>query len=106
MDDRTCRRWFRKFRDGDCKDHARSGRLLVDSDDDLDTAITNSLHPTVEELAVTFSVHKAIVERRMYTLFFITKLDQLYHISLQQDNEKRGSAAVFICFPVTVGEPF
>lgn len=58
--------WFRKFWDEDrsCKDHARIRRLPVIPDEDLDTAITNSPHLTVEELAKSFSV------RFYYEVFF------------------------------------
>ena len=51
IDESTCRRWFRKFRNGDrsCQDQPRSGRPSAFSEEDLDQAITVSPNPTVEE---------------------------------------------------------
>ena len=95
VDDSTCRRWFRKFRDGDrsCTDHGRSGRPSLVTEEDLDTAITTSPHATVEELADRFSVHRTTVERRMHALGFITKFDQWvpHHLTARQREERISS---------------
>lgn len=45
-------------------------------DKDLDTAITNLPHPTVEKIAEKFSENRTTVERQMHALGFVTKLDQ------------------------------
>lgn len=66
VDKRIVCRLFRKFWDEDrsCKGHARIRRFPVIPDEDLDTALTNSPHLTVEELAKSFSV------RFYYEVFF------------------------------------
>ncbi|XP_055932781.1 histone-lysine N-methyltransferase SETMAR-like [Argiope bruennichi] len=76
IDESTCRRWFRKFREGDrsCQDQARSGRPSQ-VEDDIDIAIRNNPSLTVQELAETFNVHWRTAERRLVKLGFTRKLD-------------------------------
>jgi [histone H3]-lysine36 N-dimethyltransferase SETMAR len=78
IDESTCRRWFRKFREGDrsCQDQARCGRPSLVGEDDIDQAIKNSPNPTAQELAETFKVHRTTVERRLEALGFRRKLDR------------------------------
>lgn len=73
-DNTTSHSWFRKYRDVNrwCKNHTRSRRPSVVSDEDPDTAIKNYQHSPIEELVETFSRHRISVERWMQALDFIT----------------------------------
>jgi len=66
VNDSTCRRWFRKFRDGEKSCQERGSRQTM----------RNSQNPTVEELGETVQVHRTTVERRLESLGFTTKLDR------------------------------
>lgn len=45
-------------------------------DEDLDTDITISPHPTIKEFVKTFSIHRTTVEIRIHMFDFITQFDQ------------------------------
>ncbi|GFT43153.1 histone-lysine N-methyltransferase SETMAR [Trichonephila clavipes] len=77
IDENTCRRWFRKFREGDrsCQDLARSGWPSHVGEDDIDQVISNNPDPTVQELADTFNVFRTTPERWLVNLSFKRKLN-------------------------------
>ena len=79
IDESTCRRWFRKFREGDrsCQDQARSGRPSHVGEDDIDQAVRNNPNPNIQELAETFSVQQTMVEGQLVNLCFARKLDRV-----------------------------
>lgn len=65
------------------------------ADKDLDTAITNLPHPTVEKIAEKFSENRTTVERQMHALGFVTKLDQWIRNQLAtRQSEERISTCV------------
>lgn len=92
IDETTCCRLFIKFHDRtkSYKNHSRSRRSSVDSDEDLDTTTTNSSHPAVAKLAETISERSKTVERWMHALGFIIKLDQwvTHQLTLRQRDER------------------
>ncbi|KAF8769841.1 Histone-lysine N-methyltransferase SETMAR like protein [Argiope bruennichi] len=63
IDESTCRRWFRKFREGDrsCQDQPKSGRPSHVGEDGIDQAIRHNPNPTVQELVETFNEHPTAV---------------------------------------------
>ncbi|GFX15481.1 histone-lysine N-methyltransferase SETMAR [Trichonephila clavipes] len=65
IDENTCHRWLREFREGDrnCLDQARSGRPSHVGEDDIEQAIRNN--PTMQELAKTFNVLRSTLERQL-----------------------------------------
>lgn len=83
---------FRKFRDGDWsyKNRNRCGPPSVVSGEDLNTAMTSSPHPTVEESTEKCLAHRTTVKRQMHAFGFITKFDQWksHQLKARQCEEK------------------
>lgn len=73
MDDSTCCRWLKKFRQSErsCKNHSRSESLWIISDEHLYTDIKISSHTIIEKLTETFSEHRTTSERQMHAIGFI-----------------------------------
>ncbi|GFX48623.1 histone-lysine N-methyltransferase SETMAR [Trichonephila clavipes] len=98
IDESTCRRWFRKFRDGDrsYQDQAWSGRTSHLREDDINQAIRNN--PTVHKLAKTFNVHRTTVERRLVCLGFTRTLDRWvpHNMTAMQRDDRIATCVFFL----------
>lgn len=57
VDDNTCHHWFG---DGSCKDQPCSGRPSLVSEENVDQAITNDPHLTIQELGETLGLVRSM----------------------------------------------
>lgn len=75
--ERTCQKWFTKFRSGDfsLKDEQRSGRPNEVEDDEIKAIIESDRHATVRELGEKLKVSHTTIENHLKRLGLVKKLD-------------------------------
>lgn len=75
IDDSTCRRWFRKFTNGDfnLNDKPRSGRPSTISDEKLEELLNQDSAQTQQELAKKLNVTQQAISERLHALGKIQK---------------------------------
>ena len=84
--DRTCQKWFVKFRAGDFSldDAPRSGRPVEVDSDQIETLIENSQHYTTQETADIFKISKSSTENHLHQLDYDNRLMLGFHISEEE----------------------
>ena len=77
VDDSTCRKWFRRFREGnfDVKDASRPGRPSTTDDDEIKTLITADRHTTTRQIGQTLNTSATNVSRHLRKIGMVRKLD-------------------------------
>lgn len=70
VDDSTCRKWFRKFREGnfDVKDASRAGRPITADVDKIKTMIDNNHNMTTREIGQALNITATTVSRHLRKL--------------------------------------
>ena len=96
MNERTCRRWFAKFRSGDftLEDEDQTGRPVEFDDALLEAALEENPSASVEELARKLSSNHSTVHRHLQQLGKVTKLGKWVPHELSENNLK---SRVAIC---------
>ncbi|KAF2364894.1 HTH ArsR-type DNA-binding domain, partial [Trinorchestia longiramus] len=79
VSERTIRKWFAKFRAGDCSliDKERSGRPFTTDDDQIKSLIENNPHSTTRELVESLNLSKSAVREHLVKLGFTNRYDVL-----------------------------
>ena len=74
--DRTCQKWFAKFRAGDflLDDAPRSGRPVEVDSDQMETLIENNQRYT-REIADILKISKSSVENHLHQLGYVNRFD-------------------------------
>ena len=75
--DRTCQKWFAKFRAGDFSlDNApRSGRPVEVDSDQIETLIQNNQRYTTQEIADILKISKSSTENHLHQLGYVNCFD-------------------------------
>ncbi|KAF6130886.1 hypothetical protein HJG60_007843 [Phyllostomus discolor] len=75
--DRTCQKWFAKFRAGDFSvdDAPRSGRPVEVDSNQIKTLIENNQHYTTREIADILKISKSSVENHLHQLGYVNRFD-------------------------------
>ena len=90
VNERTCRRWFAKFRSGDfiLEDEDRTGRPVEFDDTLLEAALEENPSVSVEELARKLSSNHSTVHRHLQQLGKVPKLGKSMPHELSENNPK------------------
>ena len=77
MTDRTCQKWFEKFRAGDFSldDAPRSGRPVEVDGDQIKTLIENDQRYTTWEIADILKVSKSSTENHLHQIGYVNCFD-------------------------------
>ena len=77
MTDRTCQKWFVKFRAGDFSldDAPRLGRPVEVDSDQIKTLIENNQHYTTREIADILKISKSSAENHLPQLGYVNHFD-------------------------------
>ena len=77
MTDRTCQKWFAKFRAGDfLLDNALwSGRPVEVDSDQIETLIENNQRYTTRKIADILTISKSSVENHLHQLGYVNRFD-------------------------------
>ncbi|XP_023230347.1 histone-lysine N-methyltransferase SETMAR-like [Centruroides sculpturatus] len=77
IDDSTCRKWFRKFRESNfnLSDAPRSGRPAEADDDKILALIESDRHKTTREIGEILGINQSTVSRRLHQLGMVSKAD-------------------------------
>ncbi|CAK9806173.1 Mariner Mos1 transposase [Anthophora plagiata] len=88
VDDSTCRKWFRKFKQGNfnLKDALHVGRPVTTNIDQMKTLIDNNRHATTYDIAQTLNVTAMTISRHTRKLGLIKKLDTWVPHQLTEKN--------------------
>ena len=75
--DRTCQKWFAKFRAGDFSldDAPWSGRLVEVHSDQIETLIETNQRSTMQEIADILKISKSSVENHLHQLGYVNCFD-------------------------------
>ena len=75
--DRTCQKWFAKFRAGDFSldDAPQSGRAVEVDSDQVETLTESSQRYTTQEIADIFRISKSNVENHLHQLGYVHRFD-------------------------------
>ena len=75
--DRTCEKWFAKFRAGDFSldDAPWSGRPVEVDSDQIETIIENNQHYTTWEIVDVLKISKSSAENHLHQLGYVNRLD-------------------------------
>ena len=75
--DRTCQKWFVKFRAGDffLDDAPQSGRPFEVDSDQIETLIENNQYYTMQEIANILKISKSSVENHLHQLGYVHHFD-------------------------------
>ena len=86
--DRTCQKWFVKFRTGDfpLDDAPRSGRPVEVDSDQIKTLIENSQHYTTREIANILKISKSSIENHLHQLGYVNRFDVWVPHKLSEKN--------------------
>lgn len=90
LNERTCRRWFAKFRSGDfsLEDEDRTGRPVEFDDKLLEALLEENPALSVEELAIKLSSNHTTVHRHLQQLGKVPKLGKWVPHELSESNRK------------------
>ena len=73
---RTCQKWFAKFRAGDLSlDDAQLGRPVEVDSDRIKTLTENNLHYTTWEIADILKISKSSAENHLHQLGYVNHFD-------------------------------
>ena len=77
MTERTCQKWFAKFRAGGFSlDEAPwSGRPVEVDSDQIETLIESNRHYTTQEIADILKISKSTVENHLHQLGYVHRFD-------------------------------
>lgn len=77
VNERTCRKWFAKFRAGNfvLDDAPRSGRPVEIDDDKIQTLIKDNPHYSTRMIAEILKVSQTAVVEHLHALGYINRLD-------------------------------
>ena len=77
MTDRTCQKWFVKFRAGDFSlgDAPQSGRLVEVDRDQIETFIENNQCYTTQKIGNILKISKSRVENNLHQLSYVNRFD-------------------------------
>lgn len=77
VNDSTCRKWFRRFREGnfDVKDAIRTGRPVTTDDAEMKKLVQSDCHASTRQLALTLAMSATNVSRHLKNLGMVRKLD-------------------------------
>ena len=86
--DRTCQKWFAKFRAGDflLDDAPRSGRPVDVDSDQIETLIDNNQRYTTWEIADILKISKSRVENHLHQLGYVNCFDVWVQHKLSEEN--------------------
>ena len=86
--DRTCQKWFRKFRTGDFSldDAPWSGRPVEVESDQIETIIENNQCYTMQEIADILKISKSSVENHLLQLGYVNRFDVCVPHKLSEKN--------------------
>ena len=86
--DRTCQKWFLKFRAGDfLLDHApQLGRPVEVDSDQIETLIENNQHYTMREISDILKVSKSSVENHLHQLGYVNRFGVWVPRKLSEEN--------------------
>lgn len=108
ISERTCRKWFKRFRDGnfDIEDDSRSGRHSKVNDDIILQAISKNRRMTVAEIAQTVEIPKTTVYDHMKKIGMINRYDVWVPHNLTEKNLKDRVSACTSLIVRNKTEPF
>ena len=88
MTDRTCQKWFAKFRAGDFSldDAPRLGRPVEVDSDQIETLIENNQRFTTREIADIPKVSKSSVEHHLHQLGYVNRFEVWVPCKLSEKN--------------------
>lgn len=77
VNERTCQKWFAKFRAGDLSlnDAPRSGRPVEVDSDQIKTLLENNQRYTMREIANILKISKTSVENYLHQLGYVSRFD-------------------------------
>uniref|UniRef100_A0AC11CZU8 Uncharacterized protein n=5 Tax=Ovis aries TaxID=9940 RepID=A0AC11CZU8_SHEEP len=86
--ERTCQKWFAKFRAGDFSlyDAPRSGRPVEVDSNQIETLIESNQHYTTREIADILKISKSSVENHLHQLGYVNRFDVWVPLKLSQKN--------------------
>lgn len=88
VDDSTCRKWFRKFRENNCNlsDTPRSGRSVEADGKEILALIESDQHRTTREIGEILGINQSTVSRRLRQLGMVNKADVWVPHELMEKN--------------------
>ena len=86
--DRTCQKWFAKFRAGgfSLDDAPRSGRPVEVDSDQIKTLIENNQRYTTQEIADILKIFKSRVENHLHQFGYVNRFDVWVPHKLSEKN--------------------
>ena len=86
--DRTCQKWFAKFRAGDFSldNTPQSGRPVEVHNDQIETLIENNQCYTTQEIADILKISKSKVENHLHQLGYVPRFDVWVPRKLSEKN--------------------
>lgn len=88
VNERTCQKWFAKFRAGDLSlnDAPRSGRPVEVDSDQIKTLLENNQRYTMREIANILKISKTSVENYLHQLGYVSRFDVWLPHELSEKN--------------------
>ncbi|CAF3257488.1 unnamed protein product, partial [Rotaria sp. Silwood2] len=81
--DRTCRDWFKRFREGDMplEDRPRSGRPIESDIERLKVPIQDNPRLTIRELSAMLGYNQSTIDRHLHEIGKLINLEHGFHIN-------------------------
>ena len=97
--DRTCRDWFKRFREGDIslEDRPRPGRPMESDIERLKVLIEDNPRLTTRELSTMLGCNQSTIDRHLHEMGKVNKLEHGFHINLRQTTYSKELAYVIFC---------
>ena len=98
--DRTCRHWFKRFREGDIslEDRPRSGRPMESDIERLKVLIEDNPRITIRKLSTMLGCNQSAIDRHLHEMGKVNKLGTWVPHQLTTDNiQQRISICNFCC---------
>ena len=97
--DRTCRDWFKRFREGDIslEDRPRPGRPMESDIERLKVLIEDNPRLTTRELSTMLGCNQSTIDRHLHEMGKLINWEHGFHINLRQTTYSKELAYVIFC---------
>ena len=97
--DRTCRDWFKRFREGDIslEDRPRPGRPMESDIERLKVLIEDNPRLTTRELSTMLACNQSTIDRHLHEMGKLINWEHGFHINLRQTTYSKELAYVIFC---------
>ena len=97
--DRTCRDWFKRFREGgiSLEDRPRPGRPMESDIERLKVLIEDNPRLTTRELSTMLGCNQSTIDRHLHEMGKLINWEHGFHINLRQTTYSKELAYVIFC---------